>query len=84
MISAGLIVGLLLSAVIERHRLRAAMESRQPPCLTIAEQAAQFSLAESAVQTARKFRITNVQFQENGAIAGFQEPGQLGRHASMP
>lgn len=73
MSSALLIVWLSLWAVIERRRLRAAMQSPQPPSLTIPEQAAQFGLAESAVQAARKFRITNVQFQENDAIAGFQE-----------
>jgi hypothetical protein len=73
MTSACLIVWLSIWAAIARRRLRAAMQSPQPLSLTIPEQAAQFGVAESAVKAARKFRITNVQFQENDAIAGFQE-----------
>jgi hypothetical protein len=72
-IAAGLIALLWVSGVMDRRRLRAAMPSPQPPPLTILEQAARFSVAESAVQAAREFRITNVQFQENGAIASFRE-----------
>jgi poly-beta-1,6-N-acetyl-D-glucosamine biosynthesis protein PgaD len=73
MTSAFFIVWLSLWAVIGRRRLRAAMQSPQPPPLTMSEQAARFSVAESAVKAAREFRITDIQFQENDAIAGFQE-----------
>jgi poly-beta-1,6-N-acetyl-D-glucosamine biosynthesis protein PgaD len=76
MITALLIVWLSLWAVISRRRLRAAMQSPQPPPLTMSEQAARFSVAEIAVKAAREFRITDIQFQENDAIARFEEAAQ--------
>jgi poly-beta-1,6-N-acetyl-D-glucosamine biosynthesis protein PgaD len=72
-ITALLIVWLSLWAVISRRRLRAAIQSPQPPPLTMSEQAARFSVAESSVNAAREFRITDIRFQENDTIAGFQE-----------
>jgi hypothetical protein len=72
MISAGLIAWLSLWAAIDRRRLRASLSYPQPPPLTIGEQAARDGLDEESVREAQTFKVTNVRFNEDESIAGFE------------
>lgn len=71
-LSASLILVLSLWAFVNRNRLKAATNYPPPRVLPIAEQAARFGIAESAVGEARAFKITLVKFREDGTIAGFE------------
>ena len=73
MISAALIAWLCLWGWIDRRRLRAALHSPQPPALTLKEQAAGVGLDEKTINDARKFKVTNLRFNDDGSIAGFEE-----------
>ncbi len=77
--SVGLVTWLCLWALINRRRLtRCPTGSPQPPVLTVAEQAARAGIDEKKLNEAREFKVTNVRFREDGAIAGFEElpPGK--------
>ena len=58
--------------VIDRRRLRASLSYPQPPPLTIGEQAARDGLDEESVREAQTFKVTNVRFNEDESIAGFE------------
>jgi poly-beta-1,6-N-acetyl-D-glucosamine biosynthesis protein PgaD len=74
LISVVLVTWLCLWALINRRRLiRCPTHAPQPPELSLAEQAARAGIDEKKVNEAREFKVTNVHFREDGAIAGFEE-----------
>jgi poly-beta-1,6-N-acetyl-D-glucosamine biosynthesis protein PgaD len=75
LISVVLVTWLCLWALINRRRMiLCPTGSPQPPALTVAEQAARAGIDEKKVNEAREFKVANVLFREDGAIAGFEEP----------
>jgi len=74
---------LSLWAVKERYRLRAEERFPAPPSLAIADQARWFGLDAAEVTKARSFKVTNVQFREDGSIAAFENP-ELGEAPRPP
>jgi hypothetical protein len=73
LISVALVALLSLWALIDRRRLLAVTRTPQPAPLAIAEQAARAGINEKIVSEARKFKVTNVRFNEDGSISGFEE-----------
>jgi poly-beta-1,6-N-acetyl-D-glucosamine biosynthesis protein PgaD len=68
-IAAGLITWWWLWGAIRIRRRMAP----QPPALALEEQAAWAGLDAKIVSEARKFKVTNVRFNEDGSISGFEE-----------
>lgn len=77
-LAALLASGLLVWAMNDRRRLHTPKPMAAPPVLSVAEQADWFRVDANAVAAARNFKVTDVQFHEDGTIAALD-----GREASV-
>jgi poly-beta-1,6-N-acetyl-D-glucosamine biosynthesis protein PgaD len=80
--AVGLVACLVLLTLGSYRRMRHAPLLRQPPMLTIAEQAAQIGVEESLAVEARRYKIAIIRLQDDGSISSIENaeicvpPGQ--------
>jgi poly-beta-1,6-N-acetyl-D-glucosamine biosynthesis protein PgaD len=70
--AAGLVACLVILTLARYRRARRALPAKQPPRLTIPEQAARLGVEESLVIEARGFKIAVVQVRDDGSISAIE------------